>query len=120
LPKLNAQQRAVYDIIDAVMVKVQEARHGPLDGGNVFFVDGLGGAGKTFTYGCLLAGVWSQANGIALSVASSGIAALLLPGGRTAHSRFNIPVQDLDKDSVCFIGKQSPEAAVNRAADLIV
>jgi ATP-dependent DNA helicase PIF1 len=29
-------------------------------------------------------------------------------------------VQDLDKDSVCFIGKQSPEAAVIRAAGLIV
>jgi hypothetical protein len=117
LHKLNAQQRAVYD---AVITIVREARDGPLDGDNVFFVDGLGGAGKTFTYGCLLAGVRSQPDGIALSVASSGIAALLLPGGRTAHSRFKIPVQDLDKDSVCFIGKQSPEAAVIRAADLIV
>ena len=67
-----------------------------------------------------LAGVRSQPDGIALSVASSGIAALLLPGGRTAHSRFKIPVQGLDKDSVCFISRQSPEAALVRAADLIV
>jgi len=29
---------------------------------------------------------------IVLTVASSGIAALLIPGGRTAHSRFAIPI----------------------------
>lgn len=38
-----------------------------------FFVDGLGGAGKTFLYGCLLSSV-RAAGGIALAVASSGIA----------------------------------------------
>ncbi len=117
LDRLNAQQRVVYD---DVMAAVQQDRDGALDGGNVFFVDGLGGAGKTFTYGCLLAGVRSQPGGIALSVASSGIAALLLPGGRTAHSRFRIPVKDLNKDSACNINKQSPEAALIRAANLIV
>jgi hypothetical protein len=117
LNSFNPQQRAVYD---GVMAAVAQARNGGLNGGNVFFVDGVGGAGKTFTYSCLLAGVRSQPNGIALSVASSGIAALLLPGGRTAHSRFKIPVQGLDKDSVCFINRQSPEAALVRAADLIV
>jgi hypothetical protein len=117
LNSLNTQQRAVYD---AVMAAVAQARAAGLNGGNVFFVDGVGGAGKTFTYSCLLAGVRSQPDGIALSVASSGIAALLLPGGRTAHSRFKIPVQGLDKDSVCFISRQSPEAALVRAADLIV
>jgi len=53
-------------------------------------------------------------------LASSGIAALLLPGGRTAHSRFKIPVEGLNQDSVCFISRQSPEAALVRAADLIV
>ena len=33
---------------------------------------------------------------IVLTVASSGIASLLLPGGRTAHSKFKIPVPTLD------------------------
>jgi hypothetical protein len=117
LDRLNAQQRVVYD---DVMAAVQQDRDGALDGGNIFFVDGLGGAGKTFTYGCLLAGVRSPPGGIALSVASSGMAALLLPGGRTAHSRFRIPVKDLNNDSACNINKQGPEAALIRAADLIV
>jgi hypothetical protein len=48
------------------------------------------------------------------------MAALLLPGGRTAHSRFRIPVKDLNNDSACNINKQGPEAALIRAADLIV
>jgi hypothetical protein len=43
---------------------------------------------------------------IILAVASSGIAALLLPGGRTAHSRFHIPL-NINNDSTCDI-KQGP------------
>lgn len=57
----------------------------------MFFVDGLGGTRKTFLYKLLLSHVRSQGK-IALAVASSGLAALLLPGGRTAHSRFAIPI----------------------------
>ncbi|SGY57592.1 BQ5605_C006g04288 [Microbotryum silenes-dioicae] len=41
----------------------------------------------------------------ALAVASSGIAALLLPKGRTAHSRFKIPI-DIFDDSTCNVPKQ--------------
>ncbi len=47
---------------------------------NCFFVDGLGGAGKTFLYNTLLSSVRAN-NRIALAVASSGIAAFLLEGG---------------------------------------
>jgi CO dehydrogenase nickel-insertion accessory protein CooC1 len=49
-----------------------------------FFVDGLGGTGKTFLYSCLLSTVRAQGR-VVIAVASSGIAALLLDGGRTAH-----------------------------------
>jgi hypothetical protein len=38
---------------------------------------------------------------IVLTVASSGIAALLIPGGRTAHSRFGIPIM-IDECSTYF------------------
>ena len=55
-------------------------------------MDGLGGTGKTFLYNILLSSVRAN-RGIALAVASSGIAALLLEGGRTAHSRFQIPIR---------------------------
>ncbi|XP_066384732.1 uncharacterized protein [Miscanthus floridulus] len=63
-----------------------------------FFVSGYGGTGKTFLWNCIVTHLRSQKK-IVLTVASSGVAALLLPGGRTAHSRFKIPC-DLDETSV--------------------
>lgn len=46
-------------------------------------------------------------------MASSGIASLLLPGGRTAHSRFKIPI-NVNEDSTCNIKQGMP------LADLII
>ena len=60
---------------------------------NLFFIDGPGGTGKTFTYNALLAAVRAE-GGIALAVASSGVAALLLPGGSTAALSSSWPFQD--------------------------
>jgi ATP-dependent DNA helicase PIF1 len=57
---------------------------------------------------------------IVLLMASSGIAALLLEGGCTAHSRFKIPVAGLCGSSVCYVPLNSPQAALIRAARLIV
>nr|XP_025680334.1 uncharacterized protein LOC112781559 [Arachis hypogaea] len=56
---------------------------------------------------------------IVINIASSGIASLLLPGGKMAHSMFNIPVE-LTEDTVCRIKKDSPKAEVVRLADLII
>jgi hypothetical protein len=55
-----------------------------------------------------------------LPVASSGIAALLLRGGRTAHSRFKIPVDGLCETSTCIVHAQKELADLLRAAHLIV
>ena len=74
----------------------------------MFFVYGHGGTGKTYLYRTILSGIRSKGK-IALAVASSGIAALLLPGGRTAHSRFHIPI-NVNDDSTCDI-KQRTQAA---------
>ncbi|XP_057739820.1 uncharacterized protein LOC130956895 [Arachis stenosperma] len=49
----------------------------------------------------------------------SGIASLLLPGGKTAHSMFNIPIE-LTEETVCRIKKDSAKAEVVRLADLII
>ena len=57
--------------------------------------------------------------GIALAVALSGIAALLLEGGRTAHSRFKIPIA-LTPQTTCFISAQSALANLIRNTALIV
>ncbi|CAN6890641.1 unnamed protein product, partial [Brassica oleracea] len=75
------EQRGVYEqILDAVLN----------DSGGVFFLYGYGGTGKTFVYRALSSAILSRGM-IFLNTASSGIATLLLEGGRTAHSRFGIP-----------------------------
>jgi hypothetical protein len=84
-----------------------------------FFVDGPGGTSKTFLYSCLLSTVRAQGRVIVV-VASSGIVALLLDGGRTTHSRFKIHVQGLNNTSTCYISRDSELAALLQAAALIV
>ncbi|CAN1250921.1 ATP-dependent DNA helicase PIF1 [Linum perenne] len=66
----------------------------------------------------LLSKVRSQGQ-IALVVASSGIAATLLPGGVTAHSRFKIPLE-VDATSTCAIKKGTSLARLMESASLIV
>ncbi|KAJ9543755.1 hypothetical protein OSB04_023462 [Centaurea solstitialis] len=61
----------------------------PKPGG--FFVSDSEGIGKTFLWKTLIASIRSHGK-IVLSFTSSGIASLLLPGGRTAHSRFRIHI----------------------------
>ena len=82
-----------------------EAINDPLIEQRAFFIDGPGGTGKTFPYNTILAKVRSQGQ-IALAMASSGIAALLLQGGRTVHSRLKVPIP-VNELSVCNISKQS-------------
>jgi hypothetical protein len=55
----------------------------------------------------------------ALATASSGIAALLLDGGRTAHSMFKIPIE-LSETSTCSISKTSELAELLRRTKLLV
>ncbi len=86
--------------------------------GAIFFLDGPGGSGKTFVYSVLLASVRRDIH-VAIGVASSGIVALLLEGGRTSHSVFKIPI-GLVRDSMCCIPVQSDSAEVLREAKLIV
>ncbi|KAK9058181.1 hypothetical protein SSX86_023021 [Deinandra increscens subsp. villosa] len=80
--------------------------------------DGPGGTGKTYLYKALLAEVRSRGL-IALATASSGAAANNMPGGRTAHSRFKIPI-NLENNSMCNINKQSGAAEVIRSSKIII
>lgn len=88
------------------------------DLGQSFFLDGPGGTGKSFVLEQVLADVRSKGN-VALAVASSGIAALLLTGGRTVHSRFRLPLQ-LEETTMCKISKQSNLAALIRESKIII
>lgn len=54
-----------------------------------------------------------------MCVASSGIAALLLPGGRTAHSSFKIPLK-INESSSCSISKQSQLVNLIREVDFLI
>ncbi|XP_023731646.2 uncharacterized protein LOC111879418 [Lactuca sativa] len=56
---------------------------------------------------------------IVLNVASSGIASLLLPGGRTTHSRFILPFE-LTEDSFCKINPDGELASLIRKTPLII
>ncbi|XP_026377019.1 uncharacterized protein LOC113271382 [Papaver somniferum] len=84
----------------------------------MFFVYGSGGTGKTFLWTAILAKLRSQKRFV-LEVASSGIASLLLPGGRTAHSRFKIPLTP-DETSICNIAKNKDLAKLIQRAELII
>nr|XP_042903716.1 ATP-dependent DNA helicase PIF1-like [Parasteatoda tepidariorum] len=83
-------------------------------------LDAPGGTGKTFIISLILAEIRSN-NGIALAVASSGIVATLLDGGKTAHSVFRLlqNIQD-NSDAVCNIKKQSSMATVLKQCKIII
>jgi hypothetical protein len=106
---MNAPQKLAYS---EVLKSVND------QAGTVFFLHGPAGTGKTFTYKALCYALRGQAK-IVLCVASSGIAALLLPGGRTSHSRFKIPIE-LFEESICSISKQSELAQLIRQTSLII
>jgi hypothetical protein len=84
----------------------------------LFFIDGPGGTGKTFVENLLLNWVRGHSE-IALAVASSGIASILLHHGRTSHSRFHIPI-DIQPESMCTIPAQSAVAELLRHTKLII
>ncbi|GKB49844.1 ATP-dependent DNA helicase RRM3-like protein [Tanacetum coccineum] len=86
--------------------------------GGAFFVDGPRGTRKTFLYRALLAKTRSEGH-IALAIATSGIAASIRPGGRTAHSRFKIPL-DLVEGSICRVSKQISLASLIKDCKLII
>jgi hypothetical protein len=88
------------------------------DQGRLFFVDGPGGTGKTYLYRVLLATLHNQGK-IAVATAKSGVAASIMPGGRTAHSHFKIPLT-IDDGVVCSFTKQSGTTELLRKASLII
>ena len=111
VPMLVPEQRTIYEkILEMVTREI----------GGLLFVDAPGGTGKTFLIAVILAKIRSEGR-IALAIASSGIAATLLDGGRTAHSALKLPL-DLQaiETPTCNVKKQSGMATVLRSCKLIV
>ena len=94
--KLKEQQQYVYDIIlDKVSTETAAA----------FFIDGQGGTSKTYLYRAILGAIRTK-NYIALAIASSGVAAAILPSGWTAHLRFKLSIE-IEDNVTCIISKHS-------------
>ena len=83
-----------------------------------FYLQGPGGTGKTFLYNTLCHHYRGLGQTV-LCVASTGIAALLLPGGTTSHSQFKIPI-NLHESSTYNIKKNSKAADLLRSIGLII
>src|SRR5436190_14306183 len=77
------------NIVKCVFEKLKQMENKTLKNGCVF-IDGPGGSGKTYTYRTLCH--LFRAHGIKYKTASwMGIAANLLPDGRTLHKTFGLP-----------------------------
>jgi hypothetical protein len=108
--RMNPEQQDAFNrVIESVEKKL----------GKVFFLSGAGGTGKTFVYNTLAHHLRGEFC-IVLCVASSGISALLLRGGRTAHSVFKIPIDGLNDESTCGIPKESLRAGLMRLTKLCI
>ena len=88
--------------------------------GRIFFLNAPGGTGKTFLINLLLSKVRGQQS-VAIDAASKGIAATVLPNGRTAHTSFNLPLNFAKIDQAsCTISCASNKAQVLEKAKLMV
>ena len=90
----------------------------PVTTASCFFIDGPGGTRKTHLYNTLCHLLKGQGVRV-LTVAWRGIAANLLPEGRTAHSRFQFLLPLLET-STSSIRPNTKEAEVIRKADVLI
>ena len=102
--KLNLKQEVVFTII---MEMINSGRN------DAFFIDELGGIGKIFFYRTLLAQVRSRRL-IALATITSGVAAVILLGGRITHSQFVLPLNLNDTNFCDFSKQEGPQSYYKR------
>jgi hypothetical protein len=107
--QLNSDQKHVYETIISQVT---------IDPPGFFFVCGHGGTRKTFLWNAIIAHLRSKKK-IVLAIPSSGVASLLLPKGRTAHSRFKIPF-DLNETGICNVKRGTMLAKLIKVSTLII
>ncbi|EYB85550.1 hypothetical protein Y032_0296g1695 [Ancylostoma ceylanicum] len=105
---LNVNQRNAMDDILAAIDR---------DDQRCFFIDGPGGTGKTYLYTTLYNIAMGQRRQV-LCVAWTGIAANLLPRGRTVNSAFKLNMADGNRSSL--MKRQQEEARQLMATDIII
>jgi ATP-dependent DNA helicase PIF1 len=109
LGNINAEQLSAYHKIVGAVDNGKEL---------MFFVDGYGGTEKTYLWKTISYHLRSEGK-IVINVASSGIASILLPGGRTAHSQFGLPLV-LSKESCCRVEIGSKKAELLMMTNLVI
>ncbi|XP_076034571.1 uncharacterized protein LOC143021164 [Oratosquilla oratoria] len=112
-PMLNREQKICYEKI------LKSVDNGNKRAQKAFFINAPGGTGKSFLLNLLLDTVRSRGQR-ALAVASSGIAATVLHGGRTAHNMFKIPLMEHNEVKTCSIKHNSELARLLLMTSLIV
>ena len=110
LEKLTGEQTEAFNKINQSVIDTD---------GQCYFLNGAGGCGKTTVAKTLIHAARSRGQ-IVIACASSGIAATLLPRGQTAHSAFQIPIENLSPESSCQIGGRSGKAELMRRVTLII
>ncbi|XP_058805595.1 uncharacterized protein LOC131672409 [Phymastichus coffea] len=100
---LNEQQKEIVDVI----LDLATATNDKVNNNNCLYIDGPGGSGKTFIYTTIYNLLCSK-NIKVTSMAFTGIAAILLPKGKTVHKTFGLPVP-MYSDSSSSITAQSKE-----------
>ncbi|CAG8955325.1 hypothetical protein HYFRA_00011308 [Hymenoscyphus fraxineus] len=109
-PMLNADQESAFTTITSAIESDPQTAH--------FYLQGPGGTGKTHLYKTICYKYRADGKQV-LCVASTSVAALLLPNGRTSHSQFKIPIV-LNEDSTCAITKTSPLGKLLSSVHLII
>ena len=112
LEKCTEEQRAVVEKCMNLLSQGADVK-------KLICIDSPAGGGKTFLLNLLLSTVRGVRGEIALATASTGIAAMLLAGGTTSHSRFGIPVPVVE-ESVSTITVTSQRAEVIREATMLI
>ena len=115
-PTLNNEQKAfAIDFLNAFGHRDQQSR---LKQTRLFYLEGAAGTGKTHVYRYLFHTLKSLKINV-VCLALTGIAATLLPEGRTIHSVFKIPL-NLTDTSTSFLDYSKDPEAYNFVRDLQV
>ncbi|OXU18340.1 hypothetical protein TSAR_008193 [Trichomalopsis sarcophagae] len=110
--KLNNEQKEIVDtVLHAIDVNDQPRN-------NCIYIDGPGGSGKTYFYTTLY-NLLSSKNVKVCTMAFTGIAATLLPYGKTVHKTFGLPVP-MYHDSSSSIKAQSKQGQFLKNADVFI
>ena len=101
---LNPEQKTCFSEILNIVERYEQNPRG--NHRSCFFLQGAAGTSKTFLYDRLCSYLYARGK-IVVCIASSGNAVQLLPGDRTAHFRFKIPLSSA-LNSGCNITSNSP------------